>query len=255
MMRRRRYGAYAAAATALMLILTACAPGGASDEVSTADARPVTTEEAQVLASMRFRNFDAGARTVSFTVTENGDAHVDGWFDFTSHIGYASLDAAGSPELLLWNDEVSGTAIEPAGAADDLPLPLPDQTELAQNWTGGPLDPSSSQLDAMLSIIVTLGADRPDNPLLLQQSGALWLAERTVDGTALTIFAGPASDDALAAGEIADPDAATTRYWLDDAGLAHRVDVRLGAQAEWTTITFGEAPGIELSDPFAAPQS
>lgn len=235
------------AAAALALSLAACAPAD-SDDFAAGDARPLTTEEAQTLAAMRLRNLDAGARTVAFELAgPDGGTAFDGWFDYESGVGYG-LAGGEANELLLWNTRAVGT--HPA-TTDAAPLPIPDTDRLATAWQGSALDPASSRLDTVLATIGSLGSDRPENPLLLQQNGTLWLGQRTVDGTPLTVFAGPPSDEALQPGETADPDAATVRYWIDDRATLHRLDVRLGGEDAWTTVRFGDAGDVTLGDPFA----
>ena len=230
------------------LLLTGCATP-AVDEFPVGDARAVTTEEAQRFAATRFRNYDAGARTVAFTLEEaGGPSSFAGWVDYAHGVGYGRLETPAEHGLLLWNAAVVGS--HPA-QGDTAPLPIPDTDQLAEAWTGGALAPSSSRLHALLATLVALGVDRPDNPLLLQQSGALWLGERQLDGRELTVFAGPPSDEALPAGATADPDAASVRYWIDATGLLARLDVRLGGTGGWTAVTFGDAAGVELGDPFA----
>lgn len=233
----------------LALLLAGCA-GSDGEGLRTSDARAVTTEEAQVLAVARFRNFDAGTRSIAFEVDERGeDLTFDGWFDYASSVGYGALARGDVPSsLLLWNTSVVGVQAPQEGEA---PLPVPDVDALATAWQGGPLDPSSSRLDAVLAVIGSLGSDRPENPLLLQQAGALHLGEIVEDGRELTVFAGPPSDEALAPGATVDPEAVTTRYAVDAAGTLHRVDVRLSGSGRWTTIRFGNADGVSLGDPFA----
>ncbi|MFT4029859.1 MAG: hypothetical protein QM675_08280 [Protaetiibacter sp.] len=241
-----------AAASLLALSLAACATPD-PDAFPEADARALTTEEAQILAAMRFRNFDAGARSISFELDESGQQlAVDGWFDYTSGVGYGRIAEGESAELLLWNSDSVGR--HPSDA-DTAPLPIPDADALADAWYGGALDPASSRLDTVLAMIGSLGGDRPDNPLLLQQSGALWLGEREIDGRELTVYAGPPSDTALAPGETADPAAATVRYWVDETGLLFRLEVRLGGEQAWTRVAFGPADGVSLGDPFTAAQA
>ena len=235
------------AAVALAASLAACAPA-AGDDFPAGDARPLTTEEAQTLAAMRLRNLDAGTRTIAFDLAQaDADTTFDGWFDYESGVGYGMATGEAN-ELLLWNTRAVGT--HPA-TTDAAPLPIPDTDQLATAWQGSALDPQATRLDTVLATIGSLGADRPENPLLLQQNGTLWLGERTVDGTELTVYAGPPSDDALEAGETADPDAATVRYWIDDRATLHRLDVRLGGEEAWTTVRFGAADDVTLGDPFA----
>lgn len=247
-MTARRAMVAAIAVSVAALGLTACGGTGAT-EVSNSDARPITTEESQILATMRFRNFDASARSVDFTVADEGDVHFSGWFDYASGTGYGSLEHDAVTELLLWNADFVAVHPQPSDA-DRAPLPIPDTETLEESWAGGPLRPTDSRRDAVLAIVGSLGADRPENPLLLQQAGTLWLDERTVDGVDLAVFAGPPSDDALGPEESADPEAATTRYWVDANGLAHRVDVRLGGEESWTTVTLGDAQDIRIADVF-----
>jgi hypothetical protein len=84
-------------------------------------------------------------------------------------------------------------------------------------------------------VLAGLGADRPENPLLIRQGGALWLREDTAGRQEVTVFAGPADQQT----DGADPDAAGIHYWVDQSGLAHRVDVRLGEQ--WAEINLEDA--------------
>ncbi|MCR2799849.1 hypothetical protein QNO21_12020 [Microbacterium sp. zg-Y818] len=224
--------AAAVAVVAVALSLVACAP---ADGV-----RPVTTEESQVLASMRFRNFDAGTRALSFAL-EEGDLTlaIAGWYDFAGHRGYGLLDTGDGRALLAWSGDTVGMS---AGAPEDgaAPLPMPEDAE----WSTTPLDPTSSRLHALLAVIAGLGSDRPDNPLLLQQSGALWVAEETVDGEPVTVFAGPPSDEPLHTGAEVDPDASGTRYWVDAGGVLHRADIRVGG--DWVRLDFAAAQNVDL---------
>lgn len=234
--------------TVCLVALTGCAPAETDDADA---ARAITTEESELLAIMRFRNFDAGTRSVSFEVDDRGaKLAFEGWFDYASGVGYGALSEEGTPNsLLAWNTDVVGVHEPTAeGAA---PLPIPDADALATAWTGGALDPASSRLHATLAVIGSLGVDRPDNPLLLRQGGALYLGREEVGAIETTVFAGPLSDRALPAGQTIDPEAATTRYWVDAEGMLRRAATRLGGSGGWTTIQLGDADGVALGDPFA----
>lgn len=241
----RRRGAALLLAGALLLTGCAAADG---DDFPADQARPVDSTQAQVLATVRFRNFDAGTRAISFTIPEgSAKGAFTGWFDYDDGTGYGAFTADDATTLLLWNDEVVGSYLGDTAASDAAPLPVPGVDRLSEDWTGGALSPTSSTRDAVLAVIASLGSDRPDNPLLLQQSGALWLGERTLDGAPVTVFAGPPSDAALGEGETADPAAASIRYWIDDAGTTRRVDARVGG--DWVAIAFADSD-TDLGDPF-----
>jgi hypothetical protein len=219
-----------------------------------ASARHVTVAEAERLATVRFRNFDAGTRTVDVVYTDQGHhVRIDGVVDYRTHTGFATLTSDGhATDSLVWDGQ--RIAISPDGPWSGSAAP-----DSVDGWTLAPLD-GSTPVGAVLTVLASLGADRPENPLLLRQGGALWLREDTIRGTPVTVFAGPtapvsedgspAPDDTVGTGDrpIAPPsgappadddgDRAGLRYWVDEDGLALRVEVRLGQ--EWATIDLGE---------------
>lgn len=238
-------GRLAAAVTTVVLAvaLAACAPGAQAAP----EPRPVTTEESQLLAAMRFRNYDAGVRALAFTVVDGAaELTFTGWYDFSRRTGYGTVDAAdGARALLLWNGETIGLS-ETASRAGTAPLPVPADAE----WSTSRLDPRSSRLHALVSVVAGLGADRPDNPLLLQQSGALWMGSETVGDAATTIFAGPPGEDPVDAGTEVDPDRSATRYWVDASGVLWRAEIRLGGDADWVRLEFATADAVDLGSLF-----
>jgi hypothetical protein len=120
--------------------------------------------------------------------------------------------------------------------------PLPILNPADQAWLSHPLDASTSRLDALLISLGGLANDRPDNPVLIQQAGALWLRTDTIDGTPVTVFAAPPSDQP--AGPSSAPITAETsplRLWVDAAGLLRRAEMKIGG--DWTTADFPAVPG------------
>lgn len=249
---RRRLGRVAAIllASALVFAGAGCAT---QDEW-----HPVTTEESQLLAMSRFENFDTGARDFTTNITVQGqDLQLRGWYDFVSHTGYAAAVGEGfAPQALLWSGDAVALREQPLGF-DGLPaLPVPSPAD--SGWSARWLDPSASALDALLLSFTLLSNDRPDNPLLLQQAGALWLGSELGDGSdgseggTLQLFAGPPSDEPLGPGDPAPtPETAAVRYLVDETGLMHRVELLLGG--EWVTISFGGLGGSG-ADPGASPE-
>ena len=227
-------------AAAAMLFTAACAAG--SDATEAPPPRPVTVAESELLASVRFHNFDAGSRAIVATYTDQGhDVELEGWFDYTTHTGYALLSVDGLPsDRVTWDGRIVATT---AGTQLGTPLRSLD------GWQAAALDPRGSPLAVVLAVLSGLGADRPENPLLIRQGGALWLREDTTGGRPVTVFAGPSKDadqdepDQEASGgdghqdgsTPVDPESSGMRYWVDDTGLAHRVDIRLGDR--WAEVT------------------
>ncbi len=252
--------AAAAVALALALGLGACGSDGVDEAGSggsaspTASARPLTTDEAQGLATMRFQNYAAGVRTVRFEVADGGHTYaVDGWVDFAAHLGYAGVRETSSGEagLLAWTPQTVSTfdgATAPEGGKP--PLPPPGLDDAA--WTTSELVPDRSRLHALLAVLVGLGNDRPDNPVLLQQSDARWLRQDSVDGVPVQVLAGPTSDDVSAQDPDADGSAATVRYWVDESWRILRLEARLGGSDDWTAADLGTAEGVDFADAFHA---
>lgn len=231
-----------ALALAFSVALSGCAASPASDNAP----RPVSSTESELLALARFANFDHGSRGFTTTVQERGvELRLQGWVDYPAQLGYAAVTGDFRSQAMIWTDGTIGIiAREPDAQGDPLlPMPALDDPGLARDV----MDPSASRLDALLGIISALGADRPDNPLLLRQAGALWLRADDVDGTPVTVFAAPPSDtprDASAPPLTAD--SAGLRLWLDTTGTMLRAEARIGDQ--WTTIDFSsaDAPSLEL---------
>ncbi|WP_420113575.1 hypothetical protein [Pseudactinotalea sp.] len=238
-----------AVAVLLTLALAIVALGSCTSGTDEAPARPLTSEEAQRLALTRFRNFDAGLRPVSFTVTDRGITYlVDAEVDFAAGAGYGLIsDEEGTESLVLAWSASTVTTLPWSGT--DVPRTAP---EVDDTWTTSALMPQESRLHATLSIVLTMTADRPDNALLLQQTDARWLREDTVtvgaDETAVSVFAGPTQDT------VYDPDsglpddgsAATTRFWVDETGVGHRLELRLGGGTEWTSVDLGPGSDDDL---------
>ncbi|GAA3927708.1 hypothetical protein [Microbacterium soli] len=240
------------AALALTVAVALITSGCSSD----ASWHPVTTEESQILATVRFNNYDAGTRDISTHVRVLGsELHLLGWYDFATHVGYASVEGAGfAAQAMLWTPARIGIRPQMPDPSGFPEFPVPDPAH--DGWEVRPLDPTASTLDTLLLSIATLGSDRPDNPLLLQQSGALFLgtgdlttkaglSEDADPSAELSIFAPPPDDVALGPeDERPTPESADARLWVDDRGLLHHAELRIGA--EWSAVDFGSGDGPDL---------
>lgn len=251
----RRLAALAIAAC-LVAGVAGCSAASASPPAeagapASAGPRPLTTDEAQRLAIMRFTNFDARVRSIHFEVDEGGVHYaVDGWIDFEAGLGYAALRADGARALIAWSAETIGSR----AAIDDAeqpPIPPPVSSADDPDWSTSALSPDASRLHAVLAIIVRAGHDRPDNPVLLQQTDARWLRSDEAGGEPVDVVAGPTSDHAYdpetAVGDGRD---ATVRYWVDRDGLLRRLETRIGGLADWTAIDFGDGGDVQFAGAF-----
>lgn len=260
MRRFGRFAAFAAMAAVALIAQSGCsgddsAPASDAATATSAGPRPLSGDEAQRLSMMRYTNYTDGVRALRFEVADGGRTFtVDGWADFAAHVGYAHVSEDGAdPQLVAWtldgitsHEPVAASGADAAGAAGP-PLPPPDDTA----WTSSTLAPEQSRLHALLGLVFQAASDRPDNPLLLQQTDARWLRSDEVDGVAVDVVAGPTADrayDPATATTAPDGSDATVRYWLDGDGRLLRLEARLGG--DWTAVDFAEAPGVDFAGAF-----
>ncbi len=230
-----------AAVAALSMVTTGCT---ATVDDPAPTAHPVTTEEAQLLAIARFTNFDIGSRPFMTTLRQSGaELTIRGWVDYGSEIGYAAVTGDFDPQVLLWTASTVGIATQAPDPNGNPRLPIPPTSD--QAWQSHPIDASTSTLDTVLVVIGNLGKDRPDNPLLTQQSGALWLRTDSVDGTAVTVFAAPPSDAPVTGGVAPSTKDASLKLWVDGKGLIRRAELRL--DDGWITVDFPDSPAPRLA--------
>lgn len=227
-----------------LLAVTGCGNDSPDDPAS--QARPVTAEEAQLLAITRFLNYDAGSRPFhTEVVTADTPVSLTGWIDWPAEAGYAQAVTAESSDALLWTPGTVGVYPQPADEAGYPMLPIPDFAD--ENWVSRPSDAEQSEFDALLLLLGSLGADRPDNPLIVQQTGALWLGEQELGGTPVFVFATPPSDEPLDGSTTIDAETSPLRLWLDETGLMLRADLRLSDG--WVRVDFPDEPGQRLALP------
>lgn len=230
-------------AALVVLTLLGCTPQASAEKQDAG--RPVTTEESQLLAITRFKNFDVGTRQFTTAVQERGvDLRMQGWADYTGNLGYASTTGTFPSQAMIWTSSTVSIIEREPDSAGNPTLPMPSADDPALSTSA--MDASASRLDSLLSVISSLGADRPDNPLLLQQSGALWLRADEIGEIPVTVFAAPPNDSPR---DESSPeltaDTSPLRLWVNSEGLLLRAEVRLGG--DWITVDFAAEPGPELT--------
>jgi len=227
----------ALAVVTLALCAAGCATGTAGPD--SPQVTGLTTEQAERLAVTRFRNFDAGVREITVSVggLDTGDIAVDGWYDYTTHIGYGSATSDGADAGLIWWSTDTIATREGATGDGAAPLPLP-----GDGWQSGTLDPKSTSLANALALATNLGSDRPENPQLLAQSDAAFLEKDTIDGTDIEVFLGPSADGTAESTSASDL-TSRARYWVDSTGTLLRFESPLGDGSTGASAT------IELGDP------
>ena len=194
----------------------------------------MTSAQADLLALARFNDYQNGVSAIDATVPVSGqEFKLDGRVDWQNHLGYATLAAeqqqGGGTELLQWTP--NGIAVRGSWSGP-LPATPPADGWEVRSWQQG------ADLDTALQMILDLGADRPENAQLLQQSGAEVLRGDSVDGVHVTVFAGPPETDGAAGSH--------TRYWIADDGTLRRFEALIGGSTTWTEVDIepGSAPAV-----------
>jgi len=222
----------------LLLLLATVTAGCSSEAAAPTSPRPLTTQEAERLAVVRFTAFNAGTRAFTGTLADaRTQTALTGWLNYTDHTGYALATpgpiegqaGSGTPFLAQWNPTQIAQQPFPGNTP---PLPVP-----TQGWTAGPLTASDSALATGLLVLISLSSDRPENPQLLAQSTATWIRHDTVNNTEVDVMTGPAAADGTPGGKL--------RYWVDNAGNLQKLELLLAGD-RWSVITFTDAPDVTV---------
>ncbi|MFJ2895269.1 hypothetical protein ACIO87_10340 [Streptomyces sp. NPDC087218] len=221
--------------------------------------RPVTMDEASRLGLSRLNLYQASPVTVNLTAAEGGGTvvRVKGVVDYRTHraVGtYRITGPTGAPEpsgpatgrldhgLIVWDAGGLGLAPVPKGGSGppwQQAEHVPRSGWSARSYTADPLD-------AGLRLLIGLGADRPDNPLLLAQSGARWLKRDRIDGRSYDRFAGPRARGTTP-GAGPENGRSPLTYWIDGEGGLRRVTMRMPGLGTPTTVEFsGRDSGAKL---------
>lgn len=208
------------------------ATAGCSDD----GMRPLTTEESERLAVIRFNAWDEGTRALQLQLVGTPEPlRLSGWVDYRASVAYTAIRTADGAEqlgLVHWDRAVK--ASRPAPVPDPVLPPPPD------GWQSSPLNHEQAVFDTALAMVLQLGADRPDNPLLLAQSDARWLRADRVGDVTVDVMTGPTPEGA--------PDQAGSRlrYWVDQQGNLLRLEAIVGQTDLWSTFDFSPGDGVTV---------
>lgn len=199
--------------------------------------RVVTIDEAGRLAASRLMLYQASPVAVSLTVAEGGGVtiRVEAVVDYRTHraVGsYAVTGAAGSLDrgLIVWDG--AGLGLTPLPVGVDGPAWQQAEHIPRSGWSSRVY--TTDPLDSGLKFLIQLGADRPDNPMLLAQSGARWLGRERIQGRTYDKFSGPRAQDAVR--NEANGTRSPLTYWVDGDGGLRRATMRMPGLGTPTTI-------------------
>ncbi|WP_424642754.1 hypothetical protein [Embleya sp. AB8] len=200
--------------------------------------RAVTVDEASRLALSRLTLYQASPVAITLTATEGGgvSTRVEAVVDYRTHHAVGSYQVTGTAGrldrgLIVWDGNGLGVAPMPEGAGG----PAWEQAERIPRQGWSPRAYTAAPLDSGLRFLIQLGADRPDNPLLLAQSGARWLGRERLQGRDYDRFSGPRAQNAAREGQSAGARSPLT-YWVDGDGGLRRATMRMPGLDTPTTI-------------------
>lgn len=208
---------------ATAVLMAGC--GSTTDGEKAAESRPLTGAEAELLALTRYRLHQEGQVGVSMSWPGEPDTTLDVTLDLTAPRAFGSMrwtadGGARVDRLIGWN--LSAIATAPAVPSGS---PAPGRAA----WSTRALSTAVGQ-DLFLALALTLGSDRPENPVLIRQGSARFLRHDSVDGTAVSVYSGPRPAD-QSPGTTSGTTSGTgarTRYWVDDDGELRRFEAYLG---------------------------
>jgi hypothetical protein len=149
--------------------------------------RPVTSDEADRLSEVLFLNYDEGGShfVLNAAPTPDSAITIEGDVDFVNREGYALVSSTGS------DGPVDGVIFSDAVVLENIPslVNLASTVGVGSfTWVARPYDSTAYQLDSLLGVVLGLSGQQRENPLLLEQSGAQWLREDTVNGAPVDVF-------------------------------------------------------------------
>ncbi|MFI0977391.1 hypothetical protein ACH4SP_10225 [Streptomyces sp. NPDC021093] len=212
------------------------------------DPRPLSTEQAEQMALSRFSLYEKSPLEVVARAPMGSSAvEVRAVIDYRAQRAVGTYTAGGSRGLIAWDATGLAVAEGTAGSAADATAAAVRLGSRA--WS--PRAYSGDPLDAVLRVAMGLGTDRPDNPQLLAQQGALYLGQGEWNGAAYHLYSGPrpaparkaAHPTARDAGRTAPAGPAGARspltYWINEQSGLGRVEIRPASAAAASRIDFG----------------
>lgn len=201
-----------------------CGPGGANAE------RPVSEEEAALLAGMRERNHGAEPVAVRMSVPMDGETVVaDGYLDWQFPLLYLRVPDGEGYRLVQAIPGLVATRADDEQAFGELRVPEDGWT--TRQMLSGAGTPLETTVDILASSLFTLTSEKADDPAELAKQ-ATWREEGIIDGEPVDSFRAPIMVETD--GQEAGPEAL---YSLDGQGDLRRFQVNTG-EASLSAVDF-----------------
>lgn len=217
--------ALVAAAVIVTIVVTTTGGGGGSTSNGKGP-RPVTSEEAERLASMFVKNFEAvGAAFDATVAVPQGVITLNGEVDFHTLTGYGEVSGGNDRSYTVEWDSAALLAWPSSGRPTEPPATLPSAAPRERA-----LSPSTSGVDTMFALLLGLGRSQPDDADQVRQDGAMWLRSATLDGKTVDVMQGPQTQGTGHGSSTA------LDFWVDQSGDLLRVETFLGGSTSTSRV-------------------
>ncbi|WP_143014984.1 hypothetical protein [Glycomyces harbinensis] len=202
-----------------------CAPDRAGAE------RPVSEEEAALLASMRERNHGSEPVALRMSLPVEGETvTIDGYLDWQVPMVYARVPVdEGEYRLVQAIPGLIATRADDEAAFAE--IRVPEDGWNTRQMLSGASTPLETTIDILASSLFTLTAAQADDPAELAEK-ATWREEGIIDGEPVDSFRAPimVESSEQGAGEQAAP-GPEALYSLDGDGDLRRFQVNTGSES------------------------
>lgn len=175
---------------ALGLVIALAACGGSAAAPNRTGGTRLTQAQALQLAQVLYLDYEAGGARVSVDVPYGAGttATLTGDVDFKDHTGHLAVRTVvkGYQPQVQQVDYTSGAVYEQGGPVVAQEIAASGRPGV--RWVERSPDPARRPLDAVIAVIVALASTQRDNPLLVQQSDARWMATERVDGVETDVY-------------------------------------------------------------------
>ncbi|MFC4336480.1 hypothetical protein [Salininema proteolyticum] len=223
-MRRRTIKLPGAILALIVLVLAASCTEGADE--SPMPGRPVSAEEASLLALARYKAWTDSPVSIELRVPDG--TTVEAVVDYKERKAVGSFtDGAGRHGMVVWTDQVVAFAEGAVPEQID-----PGAGSLPGEWTRRPM--GKELFDRAAGLALGLGDDRPDNAQLIISGGARRLRTETVDGVACDVYSGPRPSDAD------DSEISPLSYWISEEGRMKKAEMEFKGLNTPAVVSFPE---------------
>ena len=170
---------------AAVTLVAAC--GGGDDSGNSE--RPLTGEEAGLMAMVQYSNMQIGGATVevaSASTVTNESVSLRGEVDWADHTGRVLVSANGKEAGV---SEIAWTGGQIFERRRDLAQILPSLGYAPDTWITRQIDPVNRPVDRVIAILVRLSSTEPDNAVLIQQEeGSAFIRTDTWRDSPVNVF-------------------------------------------------------------------